>query len=112
MVQPQLLNGFQDLLEQYETDKFSVVRYAEMLSVTTTHVSRTVKLVTGKNAGGMMSGRLLLSAKRKLVFFDLTVSEIAYFLDFSCPFYFTWLYSKQSVETPKWFRWLEVAQRK
>jgi len=102
--QQQLVTRFQALLEQYETDKFSVADYAEMLSVTTTHLSRTVKVVTGKTAGEIIGDRLLLAAKRKLVFSDLPVSEISYMLEFSSPSYFTRFFSKQSGETPKQFR--------
>lgn len=102
--QQQLVNRFQTLLEQHETDKFSVADYAGMLSVTTTHLSRTVKTVTGKTAGEMISDRLLLAAKRKLVFSDLPISEIAYMLEFSSPSYFTRFFSAQAGETPRQFR--------
>ena len=83
---------------------FSVNEYARKLSVTTTHLSRTIKIVTGKTAGEMISDRLLLAAKRKLVFSDLPISEIAYMLEFSSPSYFTRFFVAQAGETPKQFR--------
>ena len=102
--QQQLVNRFQSLLEQNETNRFSVNEYAHKLSVTTTHLSRTIKIVTGKTAGEMISDRLLLAAKRKLVFSDLPISEIAYMLEFSSPSYFTRFFVAQAGETPKQFR--------
>jgi AraC family transcriptional activator of pobA len=78
--------------------------YAAMLSVTPTHLSRRVKAVSGRTAGDVIFDRIMLEAKRQLVFTDKPVAEIAYGLDFSSPSYFTRFFTRQAGETPKAFR--------
>lgn len=99
-----LLKQFQNKLDQQLHTTRSVADYAEMLSVTPTHLSRSIKMVSGKTAGEIIHDRLLLEAKRQLVFTDNPVSEIAYALKFSSPSYFTRFFTAQTGDTPKAFR--------
>ena len=99
-----LLKQFQNKLDQHLQSTRSVADYAEMLSVTPTHLSRSIKVVSGKTAGEIIHDRLLLEAKRQLVFTDIPVSEIAYALKFSSPSYFTRFFTAQTDDTPKAFR--------
>lgn len=99
-----LLNQFQNKLDQQLQETRCVADYARMLSVTPTHLSRSIKAVSGKTAGKIIHDRLLLEARRQLVFTDNPVSEIAYQLGFSSPSYFTRFFSTQTGETPRTFR--------
>ncbi len=100
----QLVNQFQSLLEQHQNAARSVSDYAEILSVTPTHLTRTVKSVTGRTAGEVIADRILLAAKRKLAFTDQPIAEISYLLEFSSPSYFTRFFAAQTGETPRDFR--------
>ncbi|MBL4645879.1 MAG: helix-turn-helix domain-containing protein [Rhizobiales bacterium] len=100
----QLVNQFQALLEKNQTAAQSVSDYAAMLSVTSTHLTRTVKSVTGRTAGQIISDRILLAAKRKLAFTDQSITEIGYDLEFSSPSYFTRFFSTHTGQTPRAFR--------
>lgn len=99
-----LVERFQELLDGHLSETRSVKDYAAMLSVTPTHLSRRVKAVSGRTAGDVIFDRIMLEAKRQLVFTDKPVAEIAYGLDFSSPSYFTRFFTRQAGETPKAFR--------
>jgi len=99
-----LVQRFQELLDQHMPAARSVTAYAAMMSVTPTHLSRTVKAVTRCTAGEIIQDRILLEAKRRLVFSDHPVAEIAYALDFSSPSYFSRFFTVRTGETPAGFR--------
>lgn len=99
-----LFNRFRALLDEQIVFTRSVSSYAELLSVTPTHLTRTVKMVSGQTAGEIISDRIMLEAKRKLTFADLPVAEIAYALKFSSTSYFSRFFSAHAGETPKDFR--------
>ncbi|MFV0243398.1 MAG: helix-turn-helix domain-containing protein [Qingshengfaniella sp.] len=99
-----LLRGFQEMLDHHLETPRSVADYAERLAVTTTHLSRTVKAFTGRTAGELIADRILLEAKRKLVFSDTSVGEIGYALQFSSPSYFSRFFTNLTGESPKAYR--------
>lgn len=99
-----LVNQFRALLDKHMLTARSVSQYATMLNVTPTHLSRTVKMVSGQTAGEVICDRVMLEAKRKLVFSDQSMSEIAYALQFSSPSYFTRFFSAHAGQTPRSFR--------
>jgi len=99
-----LVNRFQALIEQRGHAALGVSDYAEMLSVTSTHLSRTVKVITGRTAGDILADRTLLIAKRALAFTDTPISEIAFDLGFSSASYFSRTFRSQVGQTPRDFR--------
>jgi len=100
----QLVTRFRALLERQEGAALSVSAHAARLAVTPAHLNRTVKAVTGRTAGALIHDRVLLAAKRNLVFTDQSIAEIAFALGFSSPSYFTRFFSAQTGETPRGFR--------
>ncbi|MEO9901712.1 helix-turn-helix domain-containing protein [Nisaea sp.] len=99
-----VVQRFEELLDQHLHTTRSVASFAAMMAVTPTHLSRTVKEVTGSTAGAIIQDRVLLEAKRRLVFSDHPVAEIAYALDFSSPSYFSRFFTARTGETPASFR--------
>jgi len=99
-----LVRQLQTCLDRHMPEIRSVADYANMLSVTPTHLTRAVKAVTGKTVAEIIQDRILLEAKRNLAFTDLPVSQIAYALKFSSPSYFTRFFAARMAETPKAFR--------
>lgn len=79
-------------------------QYAEMLSVTPNHLNALCKEHLGVQAGELIRNRIVLEAKRLLINLDLTVSEIAYKLNFSDNSYFTKFFRKETGMTPEDFR--------
>jgi AraC-like DNA-binding protein len=92
-----LAKAFDELLEKHffdiatqKADKlFSVADFAEKLNVSTNHLSDTIKKEIGKTPTQIIKERTILEAKSLLNSTDLTISEVAYFLNFDDPSYFT-----------------------
>lgn len=99
-----LFNRFQELLDTHLHRTRLVADYAEMLSVTPTHLSRSIRPICGRTAGEIIHDRVMLAAKRELVFSDKSVAQIGYELQFSTPSYFTRFFAQQEGETPRRFR--------
>jgi AraC-like DNA-binding protein len=78
--------------------------YAEMLHVTPNHLNALCKEHIGMQAGELIRNRIVLEAKRLLVNLDMTVSEIAYQLNFNDNSYFTKFFKKEAGMTPEEFR--------
>ncbi|WP_169569960.1 helix-turn-helix domain-containing protein [Sneathiella limimaris] len=102
--QHQLLLAFQSLLDTHSLKQRTVTEYADLLSVTPTHLSRTVKGITGKTAGELIQDRILLEAKRRLVFSSTPIFQIADDLCFSSAAYFSRFFQKHTSQTPGVFR--------
>ena len=79
-------------------------QYAEMLNVTPNHLNALCKEHLGMQAGELIRSRIVLEAKRLLINLDLTVSEIAYKLNFNDNSYFTKFFRKETGMTPEDFR--------
>jgi AraC family transcriptional activator of pobA len=63
-----------------------------------------VKRATGVTAGHLIRQRILIEAKRQLVFTLEPINEIAYDLGFSDPSHFARFFRKQTMTTPQDFR--------
>jgi AraC-like DNA-binding protein len=99
-----LTKRFLLLVESHLLTTSSVADYAAMLHVTTNHLVETVKRTMGKPAGKFIRERLVLEAKRLLRYSELSVSEIAYRLNFDDPSYFSRFFKKHAGLTPLDFR--------
>jgi len=99
-----LLKNFKQLVEKnYKTLKLPK-EYAELLYITSNHLNAVCKDVLGIPAGELIRNRVALEAKRLLINFELSVSEIAYQLNFKDNSYFTKFFKKQTGLTPEEFR--------
>jgi AraC-like DNA-binding protein len=99
-----LLRNYQQLIERY----FRTIRlpkeYAELLYITPNHLNALCVELLGKTAGDLVRDRLLLEAKRLLTNADMTVTEIAYDLNFRDNSYFNRFFKKNVGMTPDEFR--------
>jgi AraC family transcriptional regulator, transcriptional activator of pobA len=99
-----LLRNYQQLIERY----FRTIRlpkeYAELLYITPNHLNALCAELLGKTAGDLVRDRLLLEAKRLLTNADMTVTEIAYDLNFRDNSYFNRFFKKEAGLTPDEFR--------
>lgn len=105
-----LLTNFQQLIDKH----FKTVRlpkeYADLLYITPNHLNALCQDLVGKTAGELIRDRVLLEAKRLLTNADMTVTEIAYDLDFRDNSYFTRFFKKNVEMTPDEFRKTFLAQ--
>jgi AraC family transcriptional activator of pobA len=99
-----LVKRFKQLIEEKFHQNLSVKDYAELLSVTPNHLSETVKTLTGRTSTDLINDKMILEVKRMLMHTDLTVSEVAYQLNFSDQSYFSRYFKKNTGQTPIEFR--------
>ena len=78
--------------------------YAELLHVTPNHLNAVCHELLGKTAGELIRDRVVLEAKRLLVNADLSITQIAYELNFGDGSYFTKFFRKYAGGTPEEFR--------
>lgn len=99
-----LLRNFKQLIDKQFRKLKLPKEYAEPLHVTTNHLNAVCQELVGKTAGDLIRDRVVLEAKRLLVNADLSITEIAYELNFSDGSYFTKFFRKYAGMTPEEFR--------
>jgi AraC family transcriptional activator of pobA len=92
------------LVNQHYVEKRLPKEYAAMLYVTPNYLNALCRDLLGKSAGQLIRDRILLEAKRLLVNTDISISEIAYRLNFKDNSYFTKFFKKYSGVTPEDFK--------
>lgn len=95
---------FGQLIEESYSRHHLVTYYASSIGITAAHLNVISRKNTGKSALVLIHERLLLEAKRNLVYTSMTVSVVAYALGFSDPAYFTRFFKRHVKLSPKDFR--------
>lgn len=85
--------------QQFLTHK-TVESYAELLNVSTDYLGQTVKKVTGKTVHHIIAERVLLEARKLLLYSDLTIAEIADYLGYSEATHFGRFFRQQTGTSP------------
>ncbi|TDE15468.1 AraC family transcriptional regulator [Dyadobacter psychrotolerans] len=106
-----LIRNFQKLIDQNFVALRLPGEYAELLNITPNHLNALTKEHLGKQAGEVIRERIILESKRLLINLDLTVSEIAYKLNFNDNSYFTKFFRKYTGLAPEDFRKKSVHQK-
>ncbi len=99
-----LVRKFKQLIEIHFKEFHKVSDYADMLSVTSDYLNKSVKSLTGKSAKEYILGRIILEAKRVLLFTEQTNKELAYNLGFEEPAHFSNFFKRYSGISPIDFR--------
>lgn len=99
-----LLRRFQNLIDKHFRDIRLPKEYAELLYVTPNQLNALCQDLLGKTAGDVIRDRVLLEAKRLLTNADMTITEIAYDLNFGDNSYFNRFFRKYVGMTPDVFR--------
>ena len=73
------------------------------MGVSSDHLSRVVKSLTGKTAKDFIQSKLIVESKRLLYFTDLSTKEIAYDLGFSESSNFSQFFKNQTGVSPSEF---------
>jgi AraC-like DNA-binding protein len=99
-----VLRNFQSLIDKHFLTLKLPKQYADLLYITPNHLNALCHDLLGKTAGDLIRERVLLEAKRLLTNADMTVSEIAYDLNFQDNSYFNRFFKKNVGVTPDEFR--------
>lgn len=84
--------------------------YAKLLQVSRSHLNEELRVHTGRPASDHIHERLLLEARRLLVYSPMTVAQIAYELQFQDPSYFGRFFRLRMNKSPGCFRAQEQAR--
>jgi AraC-like DNA-binding protein len=99
-----LFTNFKDAIESHYRNTHKVADYARILSVTSDHLNKYIKALTGKSAKEFIQERVILEAKRILLFTEESNKEISYKLGFEEPAHFSNFFKKHTLSTPGQFR--------
>jgi AraC family transcriptional regulator, transcriptional activator of pobA len=95
---------FRTLLETYFDQHWGVGDYAAQLHLTETRLTRLCEALTGKSAFALIQDRVLMEARRRLLYIVAPVSRIAFELGFEDPAYFCRFFKRHTGMTPSQFR--------
>lgn len=99
-----LLRDFKSLLDKHYKQWHKVADYATALHITADYLNASVKSLSGKSAKEHIQSRIVIAAKRLLIFSNLPAKSIAYELGFSEPANFSQFYKKCTGMSPSQFR--------
>jgi AraC family transcriptional activator of pobA len=99
-----LFARFRSLVEQHYRDHLAVSTYARELAVTEKRLTAACRRVAEKAPLDVIHARLLIEAKRNLLYTSMTVAEAGYALGFRDPAYFTRFFTRRAGVAPKQFK--------
>lgn len=100
----ELFARFRTLVEEHFTEHWTLPRYADALGITQSRLNRLCRQLVDRSAFDVVQDRLLLEARRRLIYIAAPVAMIGYELGFQDPAYFNRLFKKLTGETPAAFR--------
>ena len=99
-----LYRRYRKLLEVRLREGWSISRYANELCITTDRLHAACTEAVGKTPQEILHDRLMLEAKRNLIYTTMSVSEIACDLGFRDPAYFSRFFSNRAGVSPTAYR--------
>lgn len=96
--------AFEELIERHFAQLKKPAEYADLLAITPNYLNKICREALGQTAGSVIRQRIVIEAKRLLLYTPDTVSQIADRLGFDSTSYFVALFRKQSGMTPEQFR--------
>lgn len=100
----QLVRQFKELIDNHYSELHKVSDYADKLAVTSDYLNKSVKALTGKSAKEFILERILVEAKRALLFTETSNKELAFQLGFDEPAHFSNFFKKYTNTSPGDFR--------
>jgi AraC family transcriptional activator of pobA len=99
-----LFKDFSLLVEQNFKTLHTVTDYAKRLGISPKSITKHFQKMGTKTPLELIKNRILLEAKRQLIYTDKSVKEIAFELGFNDPAYFTRFFSKAILKSPLQFK--------
>ncbi len=99
-----LLTRLRPMIDERFTQHWPVERYAAALGVTPGRLNAACRRVTGLSTLQLVHARLMLEARRSLIYTSHGMAEIGYALGFEDPAYFSRFFTKREGRSPQAFR--------
>jgi AraC family transcriptional activator of pobA len=99
-----LADRFRDLIDQHYRDNLRLQHFASMLAVSPTQLRAACIAATGLSPTKLIHARIITEARRSLIFGDMSIEQIAYWLGFLDTAYFTRFFRKEVGQSPSQFR--------
>jgi AraC family transcriptional activator of pobA len=102
--QATLVARFRERVEAHYRSGLSIAAYAEQLGVTVGRLRAACLKVAAAPPLRLVQDRMVLEAKRALLYSNMTVAEVGYHLGFDDPAYFSRFFAKAEGLSPRAFR--------
>jgi len=99
-----ILTTFKELLEQNVSQQWSVKEYASQLNTSTSTLNRLCNEMTGTSTKKLIQQRLMLEIKRRIIYTQESLEQIAYRLGFKDVGYFSRFFKLHEGVAPKKYR--------
>ncbi len=98
------LTRFSMLVERSFKEHLSIDDYAARIGISPGHLNTVCRRLTGRTALQIVHERLVLEAKRNLIYTSMPINQVSDYLGFSEPAYFTRFFKRYVGVSPKAFR--------
>jgi AraC family transcriptional activator of pobA len=98
------LNRFNGLVEAHFRQHWSVEQLAHQVGISVAHLNNVCRDLAGQSALQVVHQRLLLEAKRSLIYTTMTINQVSDSLGFADPAYFSRFFRRLAGVSPKAFR--------
>jgi AraC family transcriptional activator of pobA len=99
-----ILTGFRRLVELHYASQWPVSRYAAALNTSISSLNRRCRRYVGLTAKSIIQNRVLMEAKRRLIYTREPVESVAFSLGFNDPAYFSRFFRKWERVPPGQYR--------
>jgi AraC family transcriptional activator of pobA len=100
----EIVARYRRVLEDSYRDHLEISFYAAKLGISATLLRRACRIAAGQSPVAIAHQRLLVEAERQLRYTSMTINQIAYFLGFDDPAYFSRFFAQRMRMSPKAFR--------
>lgn len=98
-----LFGRFRSLVEDGYRQHQSLSKYTRALGVTEKRLSAACRAAVDRTPLELIHDRLIVEAKRSLLYTSMSVAEVAYSLGFDDPAYFSRFFARQTGQSPRAF---------
>lgn len=104
-----LTNTFIHLLEQHYKREHRVTFYATKMNISSDTLNNHIRAVMNRTVGNLIRERIVLEAKRQLLYANKSVNQVAYLLNFEDDSYFIRFFKRETGMTPKAYKKQHIA---